>query len=208
LPIDLGLALTSFILERVSMSSKCYLLGLPDEVLLSMAVKLNLTDLLSFMHSCRRFHVLIRESSLMQYLIRTMRNGLHDPLISDMSIPQRVKALEIWERAWLDLSMSEQSQRHQLATIGLDDLKNCTMQSGTLIGTQFNDLYLSGSYFYLDFLHLLGRSKAVTRINLPKVPVGREAHIQSWTYAPESDLMVIVCQSVFPSCLHGDNEVW
>ncbi|KAH9955439.1 hypothetical protein BC827DRAFT_876446 [Russula dissimulans] len=180
------------------MSSKCYLLDLPDEVFLSMAIKLTLTDLLSFMHSCRRFHVLVHESLLMQYLIRTMCHGLHDPLISDMSIPQRVNALEIWERAWLDLSMSEQSQRHQLVAIGLvDDLKRCTIQSGILIGTQFNSLHLSGSYFYLDFLHLLDRSKAVTRINLPNV--GGDAHVQSWTYAPDSDLMVIACRSLFSS---------
>src|SRR5579863_3682674 len=111
------------------MSPSCHLLDLPDEVLLFMVIKLSLGDLLSSMHSCRRFSDLIAQSSLVQYLIQTMRNGLFDPLISDISVPQRVKALDTWEKAWLELTVSEPSQRYQLAAIGLDDPKRCRVQS-------------------------------------------------------------------------------
>jgi hypothetical protein len=176
------------------MSPKYHLVDLPDEVLLSMVIDLSLADLLSFVHSCRRFSALIAQSSLMQYLIRVMRNGLYDPLITDMSIPQRVRALETWEKAWLDLSLSESPRRYRLSAIGLDDPKRCRVQSGILIGTQLNDLSLSGAYFYLDFLHLLGQSSVVSRINIPNL--GGDAHVQSWTYVPESDLMAIIFQSV------------
>jgi len=176
------------------MSPQYHLVDLPDEVLLSMAIELSLADLLSFMLSCRRFFTLIAQSSLMQYLIRVMRNGLYDPLITDMSIPQRVRALETWERAWLELSVSEPLRRYRLSAIGLDDPKRCRVQSGILIGTQLNNLHLSGEYCYLDFLNLLGQSSTVSRINIPNV--GGDAHVQSRTYVPESDLMVIIFQSV------------
>jgi hypothetical protein len=167
-----------------------HLVDLPDELLLSIVVRLSLADILSSMLSCRRFSVLIVESSLMQYLIRVLRNGLYDPLISDMPIPQRTEALETWERAWLSLSMNKPSQHYQLSAIGLEDPKKCTVHSGILIGTQFNKLYLSGAYCYLDFLHLLNSSKDLARISIPNV--GGDTHVQSWTYAPESDLMAII----------------
>jgi hypothetical protein len=176
------------------MSPSCRLLDLPDEVLLFVAIKLPIVDLSSLMHSCRRFSVLIAQSSLMQYLIQTMRNGLYDPLVTDMSIPQRVKMLEIWEGAWLELTVSEPSQRYQLTAIGLDDPRRCRVQSGILIGTQFNNLHPPGAYCYLDFSHLLNQSNVVARIDIPNI--GGDAQVQSWTYAPESDLMAILFQSV------------
>ncbi|KAI0251557.1 hypothetical protein BJV78DRAFT_1282409 [Lactifluus subvellereus] len=181
------------------MSSKCHLLDLPDEVLLPIAIKLSLADLFSCLLSCRRLSLLIAESSLIQYLIRTMRHGLYDPLISDISIPQRVKALEIWESAWLDLGVGEPSQRYLLSDIGLrpDDAGMCAVQSGILIGARFNDLHPSGGYCYLDFLHLLNESKAVACINIPNI--GGDAHVQSWTYAPESDLIAIILRSGPPA---------
>ena len=179
------------------MSPSHHLLDLPDEVLLFMMIKLSLADLSSIMYSCRRFSDLIAQSSLVQYLIQTMRNGLYDPLVSDISIPQRIKALETWGKAWLELTVSEPSQRYQLATIGLDDPKRCRVQSGILIGTQFNNLHPPGAYCYLDVSHLLNQPKVVARIDIPNI--GGDAHVQSWTYAPESDLMAIIFQSVLLS---------
>jgi hypothetical protein len=176
------------------MSPKYHLLDLPDEVLLSVAINLSLSDLLSFMHSCRRFSVMIAQSPLMQYLIRVMRNGLYDPLITDTSIPQRVEDLEIWERAWIELSLRGPSQRYRLSTIGLDDPKRYRVQNGILIGSRLNGLRLSGSYCYLDFSHLLGESSVDSRINIPNV--GGDPHVQSWTYVPENDLIAIIFQSV------------
>jgi len=170
------------------------LLDLPDEVLLSVAINLSLADLLSFTHSCRRFSAMIAQSSLMQYLIRVMRNGLYDPLTTDMSIPQRVEALEAWERAWLELSLRKPPHRYRLSTIGPNDPKRYRVQNGILIGSQRNGLHLSGSYCYLDFSHLLGQSSVVSRINIPDI--GGDAHVKSWTYVPESDLMVIIFKSV------------
>ncbi|KAH9168068.1 hypothetical protein EDB89DRAFT_2205877 [Lactarius sanguifluus] len=167
-----------------------FLLDLPDEVILSITVKLALADLASCLLSCRRLSVLISESSLMQYLIRTMLHGLHDPLVSDISIPERVKALDAWEKAWLELSVSnEPFQRHQLSAVGLDP-KKCVVQSGVLVGTQFNGIRLAGGYCYLDVLHLLNGSKTVGRFSIPNL--GADIYVQSYTYAPENDLMVII----------------
>ncbi|KAH8987994.1 hypothetical protein EDB86DRAFT_2076405 [Lactarius hatsudake] len=172
------------------MSAMSSLLGLPDEVILSIAVKLALADLASCLLSCRRLSVLISESSLMQYLIRTMLHGLHDPLISDMSIPERVKALDAWEKAWIELSVSnEPFQRHELSAVGLDP-KKCIVQSGVLVGTQFNGIRLAGGYCYLDVLHLLNGSKSVGRFSIPNL--GGDIYVQSYTYAPENDLIVIM----------------
>jgi len=186
------------------MSPEYHLLDLPDEVLLFMAINLSLVDLLSFMHSCRRFSVMISQSPLMQYLIRVMRNGLYDPLATGMSIPKRVEALETWERAWLELSLREPAHRYRLSTIGLDDPKRCRVQNGILIGSRRNNFRLSGSYCYLDFSHLLGQSSVVSRINIPNV--GGDSHVQSWTYVPESDLIVIIFQSV-PAFILSDAMV-
>jgi hypothetical protein len=182
------------------MSPKSHLLDLPDEVLLSMAINLSLPDLLSFIQSCRRFSVMISQSPLMQYLIRVMRNGLYDPLITDTSIPQRVEELEIWERAWIELSLRDPSHRYRLSTIGLDDPKRYRVQNGILIDSRLNGLRLSGSYSYLDFSHLLSQSSVVSRINIPNL--GGDSHVQSWTYVPESDLIAIIFQSV-PAFLSG-----
>lgn len=182
----------------MSPTGKYHLLDLPDEVLLSMAIHLSLEDILSFMHSCRRFSIMIAQSSLMQYLIRVKRNGLYDPLITDMSIPQRLKELEIWESAWLELNLRGSSHRYRFSTIGpiigLVDPKRYRVQNGILIESRLNDFRLSGSYSYLDFYHLLGQSSIVSGINLPNV--GGDAQVQSWTYIPESDLIAIIFRSV------------
>lgn len=186
------------------MSPKYHLLDLPDEVLLSVAIKFSLSDLLSFMHSCRRLSVMIGQSPLMQYLIRVMRNGLYDPLITDMSIPQRIEALETWESTWLELSLRGPTHRYQLSTIDLEDNpKRCRVQNGILIGSRLDRFRLSGSYCYLDFSHLLGQSSVVSRIDIPNV-VGNL--VQSWTYFPESDLVAIIFQSV-PVFLSSDYRV-
>ena len=177
-----------------AMASKCYLLDLPDELLLSVAVKLALADLASCLLSCRRLSALISESSLVQYLIRTMLHGLHDPLISGISIPERIKALDAWERAWLELSVSNKPfQRHPLSTVGLD-AKKCVAQSGVLFGTQFNGIRLAGGYSYIDVLHSLNESKSVGRFSIPNI--GGDICVQSYTYAPENDLMAIIYQFV------------
>jgi hypothetical protein len=186
------------------MSPKYHLVDLPDEILLSMTIRLSLVDLTSFMHSCRRFFALIAQSSLMQYLIRIMRSGLYDPLITDTSIPQRVEKLETWERAWIELSMSP-PRRYRLPA-DLDDPKKCRVQNGILIGTQFSGLRFTWEYCYLDFFHLLGQSNFVSRINIPNF--GGDGHVQSWSYVPESDLIAIISQSVstFFSVFGGNDD--
>ena len=177
------------------MATKCYLLDLPGEVLLCIGVKLSLADLASCLLSCQHLYALISESSLMQYLIRTMLHGLYDPLISDKSIPDRVKALDAWERAWLELSVSnEPFERHPLSAIGLADAKKCIVQSGVLFGTQFNGIRLAGGYCYLDVLHLLDESKSVGRFSIPNL--SGDIYVQSYAYAPENDLMAILYQFV------------
>jgi hypothetical protein len=67
---------------------------------------------------------------------------------------------------------------------------------GILIGTQFNNIHLSGAYYYLDFLRLLNQPKVVARTDVPNI--GGDAYVQSWVYTPESDLMAIIFQSVSP----------
>lgn len=177
-----------------AMALKCYLFYLPDEVLLSITVNLALADLASCLLSCRRLSTLISESSLMQYLIRTMLHGLHDPLASDMSIPERVKALDAWERAWLELSVSNKPfQRHPLSAVD-PDAKKCIVQSGVLFATQFNGIRLAGGYCYVDALHLLNESKSVGRFSIPDL--GGDICVQSYTYSPENDLMAIIYQFV------------
>ncbi|KAF8266896.1 hypothetical protein EI94DRAFT_120425 [Lactarius quietus] len=170
------------------------LLDLPDEVLLFIAIKLALADLGSCLLSCRRLSALISESSLIQYLIRTMLHGLHDPLISDMSIPERVKALDAWAKAWLELSVSKEPfQRHPLSAIGLDQARHCIVQRGVLFCTRFHSSRLAKGYSYLDVLHLLNESKSIGQFSIPNL--GGDFHVQSYVYAPESDLMVIIYQT-------------
>ena len=185
------------------------LLDLPDEVLLSIAIKLALADLGSCLLACRRLSALISESALMQYLIRTMLHGLHDPLVSDMSIPERVTALDAWEKAWLEHTMSnEPFERHPLSAIGLNHAEKCIVQSGVLLGTQFKGFRLEKGYCYLDVLHLLNESKSVGRFSIPNL--GSDISVQSYTYAPEDDLIAIISQFVslpFPSQQSGTEYI-
>lgn len=120
-----------------------------------------------------------------------MFHGLHDPLASDMSIPERLQALESWEKASLVLSLSnEPFQRHPLSAIGLDQAEKCIVQSGVLIGAQFNGLRGVRGYSYLDVLGLFNQSKSVGRFCIPDMD--DDIYVLSYTYAPENDLMAII----------------
>ena len=130
-----------------------------------------------------------------------MLHGLHDPLVSDMSIPERVTALDAWEKAWLEHTMSnEPFERHPLSAINLDHAEKCIVQSGVLLGTQFKGFRCAKGYCYLDVLHLLNESKSIGRFSIPNL--GSDISVQSYTYAPEDDLIAIISRFVsllFPS---------
>ncbi|KAI0265373.1 hypothetical protein BC834DRAFT_879123 [Gloeopeniophorella convolvens] len=175
------------------MSAKCYLLDLPNEVLLSIAVKLSLADLLSCIRICRHLSALITESSILQYLIRTMRHGLHDPLTSEMTIPERVNALDNWEKSWLDLAIGENPQHYPLSEAGIYDPKRCIVQGGFIIATQFNKInLLTRGYSYIDLTRLPNKAGDVTCVNVPIV--SGDVHVQAWTHAAESDLMAVILE--------------
>ncbi|KAI0268862.1 hypothetical protein BC834DRAFT_968275 [Gloeopeniophorella convolvens] len=165
------------------------LLDLPDEVLLSVASHLSPGELLSFALLCHHLSTLVAESATLQYHFLLARHGLYEPFISNETIPERLRALKTWERAWIDLRIGV-----PLASYNLTDpnVKGATrLQDGFTI---FIHRSFEG-YSYID----LSRPTSSKPDEAPIVNFRRasERHslLKAAVYVPESDLMAVVLQS-------------
>ena len=94
--------------------------GFPTELLIQIFAYLQVADLVSVQHSCRRFYDVISDSTSLQYFLHTEVNLLEDLLPPDFSLEDRIALLKRHETAWnnLDLKMftqlvtSEESHAH------------------------------------------------------------------------------------------------
>ena len=105
--------------------------GLPTELLIRIFSLLQVADLLSVQHTCRRFYDIISDSASLQYFLHTEVNLLEDLLPPDFSLPDRAAFLKHHETAWNNLQLnlftrfivgSEESRAHSY-----------TLQDGYLI---------------------------------------------------------------------------
>ncbi len=80
--------------------------GLPTELLIRIFVRLQVADLLSVQHTCRRFCDVVSGSASLQYFLRTEINLLEDLLPPDISLHDRVALLKYHETAWNNLQLN------------------------------------------------------------------------------------------------------
>ena len=91
-------------------TNSSYPLDFPTELIIRVFTYLQVADLLSVQHSCRRFYDIISDSASLQYILHTEINLLEDVLTPDFSLNDRVAVLKHHEAAWnnLELNMSAQ----------------------------------------------------------------------------------------------------
>lgn len=82
------------------------LLVLPTELLIRIFTHLQVADLLSVQHTCRRFHDVVSDSAFLQYILHTEINHLEALLPLDVSLHDRVALLKRHETAWKNLELN------------------------------------------------------------------------------------------------------
>ncbi|KAF8268715.1 hypothetical protein EI94DRAFT_1120864 [Lactarius quietus] len=82
------------------------LLGFPTELLIRIFAYLQVTELVSVQHTCRRFYDVISDSNSLQYFLHTEANHLEDFLPPDFSLSDRVALLKHHETAWNNLELN------------------------------------------------------------------------------------------------------
>ena len=81
------------------------LFTLPDELIVELFSYLHPRDIAACQRSCRQLNDTVIHSLLLQYLIRVGKLGLHDPLLPNHTVSQRIEALRKWEAAWNDVEI-------------------------------------------------------------------------------------------------------
>jgi len=79
------------------------LLGLPNELIVSVLSHLPLLSILNTCATCRRLHALYAESSQLQYLVELRAAGMIDNPDCTMAVADRLRILRTREKAWADL---------------------------------------------------------------------------------------------------------
>ena len=90
----------------MSTNSSGALPGFPTELLIRIFSHLQVADLLSAQHTCRRFHDAISDSASLQYFLLTEVNLLEDLSPPDYSLDERVALLKRHETAWNNLELN------------------------------------------------------------------------------------------------------
>ena len=89
----------------MSTNSSDTLPGFPTELLIRIFTHLQIADLLSAQHTCRRFYDVISDSASLQYFLHTEVNLLEDLLPADFSLKDRVALLKHHETAWNNVEL-------------------------------------------------------------------------------------------------------
>ncbi|KAH9019298.1 hypothetical protein EDB83DRAFT_162393 [Lactarius deliciosus] len=150
--------------------------GLPTELLIRIFAHLQVEDLLSVQHTCRRFCDVISGSASLQYFLRTEINLLEDLLPSDFSLRDRVALLKHHETAWDNLQLNKFTR---FLTCEESHARCYILQDGYLI---YKAVGNTVQYGYLD----LYSSSAQPNAEL------RWAHIPLATSRPLSDIVFAV----------------
>jgi F-box domain len=84
-------------------------LDLSTELVIQILAHGSVRDIGACARTSRRLYGIVSGSQYLRYLLRTKMAGVHDPfLLPGLSIPERLSALERWERAWHNLDLRRQ----------------------------------------------------------------------------------------------------
>ena len=122
--------------------------GFPTELLIRIFAHLQVADLLSAQHTCRRFHDAISDSASLQYFLLTEINLLEDLSPPVYSLDDRVALLKRHETVWNNLELNIYAQ-----FVTSEDSYNAhsyyyfILQDGYLI---YKAVYAAARYGYID----------------------------------------------------------
>ncbi|KAH8986138.1 hypothetical protein EDB92DRAFT_1288317 [Lactarius akahatsu] len=178
-------------LTKISMStnSSGTLTGLPTELLIRIFAHLQVEDLLSVQHTCRRFCDVISGSASLQYFLRTEINLLENILPSDFSLRDHVALLKHHETAWNNLQLNKFTR---FLTCEESHARCYILQDGYLI---YKAVTNTAQYGYLD----LYSSSAQPNAEL------LWAHISLATGRPLSDMVFAVDHNLVVAIRSGQN---
>ena len=158
----------------------------PTELLIRIFTYLQVSDLLSVQHSCRRFYDVISDSASFQYFLHTEINLLEDLLPPDFSLKDRVAILKHHDNAWnnLDLNMFSRFVTRE------DSHSRCyVLQDGYLIYRAVTNAR-TAKYGYTD----LHSSSAVPNVEAPWTHISLQAArpFSDIVFAADLNLVVAV----------------
>ena len=93
--------------------SPTQLFSLSNELLIEIISNLRPLDIHACQCACRRLNKVIVDSLLIQYIFRTALSSI-EPIEPDMSLPDRLDALDRWETVWREMDL-----RKPIASIDL-----------------------------------------------------------------------------------------
>ena len=121
--------------------------GFPTELLIRIFSHLQVADLLSAQHTCRRFHDAISDSASLQYFLLTEVNLLEDLSPPDYSLDERVALLKRHETAWNNLELNIYAQFVTSEKSNKSHSYYFILQDGYLI---YKAVYTAARYGYID----------------------------------------------------------
>ena len=184
------LSITPVSLRLSSMSTNSSdtttLLRFPTEILIRTFAHLQVADLLSVQHTCRRFYDVILESVSLQYFLHTEVNLLEDLSPPDFSLNERVALLKRHETAWKNMEFNKSTR---FLTSEESHAYRYILQDGYLI---YEDASTNtAQYGYID----LYSSSALPNAEEPwtHIPLANIARpLSSIVFAVDHDLVVAI----------------
>jgi hypothetical protein len=163
-------------------------LPLPNEVLVEILSYLRPRDIAACQRSCRQLNDVVICSQLLQYLLRVGRSGLHDPMLSGYTIPQRIEALERWEATWRNLEAQSSFQVKRIVPCELagSPCSEYIIRDDFLIATPISGRDTGYSYIDLRVFQPGGETDPWTKI--AKDRLSRKSSTSQ--FLPEQDLVV------------------
>ena len=165
--------------------------GLPTELLIRICSHLQVADLLSVQHSCRRFYDVISDSTFLQYIMHTEINHLEALLPLDVPLNDCVALLKRHETAWKNLELNvfmqfKTSDRHRCSGYILQD-GYLISKPATLAATTHTPYYN-----YIDLHSLSNHPIAERRCQWKQISLAAIRPLSDIIFSVDQDLAVVI----------------
>ena len=176
-----------------------HLFSLSNELLIEIISNLCPVDIYACRRTCRRLNVVIINSHLIQYIMRTALSGVFDPLEPGLSLPDRLDALERWETSWMEMDLREPN-----VIVGPPvSAENIPVRGPGLLSGQYFIVYsetigASAFYSFLD-MHATSLHTSATRWTTIEI----DAPVPVFAFAPELDLAIAISCVNLPVSAHS-----
>jgi hypothetical protein len=170
----------------MSTNSSYTLPELPTELLTRIFAHLQVPDILTVQHLCRRFYDIVSDSASLQYFLHTEINLLEDLLPPDFSLVDRVALLKHHETAWNNLELNMSARFVTSEESHASHSRRYLLQDGFLI---YKAVY-TAQYGYLD----LYSSSALQNAEAPwtHIPLAAIRPLSDIVFAVDHNLAVAI----------------